>query len=94
MSLPDDIALYLEAIKLQTEPITRHNYRERLLKFSAWTKGRRVTKPLVLEYRRHLLAERLARSSIAMHLSTVRTFYRWLADNGHVMATENRIESQ
>lgn len=79
-----DISLYLAAVKLQVEPVTVENYRIRLEKFVEFAGSRHVDQPLVLSYRRHLLAKKLARSSIAVHLSTLRTFFGWLSENGHI----------
>lgn len=84
MNLPQSIALYLSSIAVAVEPVTKDGYAERLNKFSAWIKGRTVTKPAALEYHRHLLISGMARSSVAIHLSTLRTFYRWLVEHGHV----------
>lgn len=84
-----DIKLYLSAVKVQVEAVTLENYRQRLDKFATFAGRRPVNKPLVLEYRRFLLVNKLRRSSIAMHLSTLRTFYRWLSENGHI--TQNPV---
>lgn len=86
MTLEANIGLYIKSLDLQAEAVTLENYRRRLEQFADYVKCRQVTKALVLEYRRSMVARRLARSSIAMHLSTIRTFYRWLGEHGHVTA--------
>jgi integrase/recombinase XerC len=84
--------LYHLAADRGSAEYTQRNYRQALADFTVWHQEERKTTPVWTElqredfrsYLRKLSLRRLGRSTIQLHFSALRTFYRFLLREGHV----------
>lgn len=72
-------------------------YKHRLSIFAAWLtqEGRRWDEPTLLDYRAYLLSERgLTPATVNSHLSSIRTRYRTLLDEGTLQAAAGQLTAE
>jgi site-specific recombinase XerD len=80
----------IEAFLLdQRSPHTRRSYGKDLKRFVQFLHGRlagfgaeTINRGLIVAYKEFLLADGLEHTSVDRHLSTLRSFFRWLVDDG------------
>jgi site-specific recombinase XerD len=80
----------IEAFLLdQRSPHTRRSYGKDLKRFVQFLHGRvagfgpeAISRSLIVSYKEYLLAEGLEHTTVDRHLSTLRSFFRWLVDDG------------
>src|SRR5579885_2574986 len=82
----------IEAFLLdQRSPHTRRSYGKDLKRFVQFLHGRvagfgpeRISRSLIVSYKEYLLADGLEHTTVDRHLSTLRSFFRWLVDDGAI----------
>jgi site-specific recombinase XerD len=82
----------IEAFLLdQRSPHTRRSYGKDLKRFVQFLLGRvagfgqeAITRTLIVSYKEYLLADGLEHTTVDRHLSTLRSFFRWLVDDGAI----------
>ncbi len=80
----------IEAFLLdQRSPHTRKAYGKDLKRFIQFLHGRKLqvgpeqlTRGVLIGYKEYLLSEKLEHTTIDRHLATLRSFFRWLVDDG------------
>lgn len=90
MTFADQIDAYLKHVQATNAPATLENYTQRLHRFEAFARGRRITKSLCQQYYLYLrLEEKLSARTVVLYRRCVRTFFNWLVD--HEMAKANPV---
>jgi integrase/recombinase XerD len=82
----------IEAFLLdQRSPHTRRSYGKDLKRFVQFLLGRiagfgpeSINRTLIVQYKEYLLADGLEHTTVDRHLSTLRSFFRWLVDDGQI----------
>ena len=76
----------------QRSPHTRKAYGKDLKRFIQFLHGRKLgfgievlDRTVLIAYKEMLLSEGLEHTSIDRHLATLRSFFRWLVDDGHIV---------
>ncbi|HUP56882.1 MAG TPA: site-specific integrase, partial [Bdellovibrionota bacterium] len=86
----DKLRTSIEAFLLdQRSPHTRRSYGKDLKRFVQYLHGRvagfgaeAIDRSVIVSYKEFLLAEGLEHTTVDRHLSTLRSFFRWLVDDG------------
>jgi integrase/recombinase XerD len=86
----DRLRTSIEAFLLdQRSPHTRRSYGKDLKRFVQFLHGRvagfgaeAIDRSVIVSYKEFLLAEGLEHTTVDRHLSTLRSFFRWLVDDG------------
>lgn len=75
----------------QRSPHTRRAYGKDLKRFIEFLHGRRaergsepINRMLLIAYKEHLLNDGLEHTTVDRHLATLRSFFRWMVDDGHL----------